>query len=366
MRLTLPLALGLVLVLAACDQAAGPDVSVADADGTIAFARPAPPSPVASYDFNGLTGNDTHPYVTIGGQDNWTTEGFPFSSFYVGVSETFGFDGTPAPRFSRAGPGYGADASRVSDGAFSIPSFDGSETHALLEVEMGGTCWGTQFALGHDSGGDGAVRRYTPLEVGPQIVVRGGCIPLVSVIEAGGTGSVDVPRSAVGPGTWVRMRLVMDLAANGGAGTADAYYRNLSDGDPAFQPVPALQGVPLGLVPGTGDGRDPSAWDAMWFHFEGANSTLDNIRAAPDARVADAYDIMAAVEALGSLNQGQKNALTSKLRNVIAKLERGKERPAMNQLGAFVNQVEAFVRSGRLTAAEGDPLLAAAEAIASL
>jgi len=62
----------------------------------------------------------------------------------------------------------------------------------------------------------------------------------------------------------------------------------------------------------------------------------------------------------GVLNGGQGNALTSKLENVLAKLDKGNTNAAANQLGAFINQVEDFVYEGVLTAEQGELLIKAA------
>ena len=63
------------------------------------------------------------------------------------------------------------------------------------------------------------------------------------------------------------------------------------------------------------------------------------------------------------LNQGQGNALISKLENIIAKIDKGNIKPAINQLGAFINQVNAFIRGGVLSSEEGQPLIDAANEI---
>jgi len=62
----------------------------------------------------------------------------------------------------------------------------------------------------------------------------------------------------------------------------------------------------------------------------------------------------------GVLNQGQANALISKLENVLDKLAKGNSNAAANQLGAFINQVEDFVSEGILTAEQGDQLIKSA------
>ncbi|HKI53225.1 MAG TPA: hypothetical protein VJ987_03805, partial [Anaerolineales bacterium] len=78
---------------------------------------------------------------------------------------------------------------------------------------------------------------------------------------------------------------------------------------------------------------------------------------------AEIYELINDVQKLvddGVLNDGQGNALTSKLENVLEKLAKGNTNAAANQLGAFINQVEDFVYEGILTAEQGDMLIKSA------
>ena len=78
--------------------------------------------------------------------------------------------------------------------------------------------------------------------------------------------------------------------------------------------------------------------------------------------------LISAVESLvaqGVLNAGQGNALTSKLRAALQQLERGNTQAAANQINAFINQVEALIRSRRLTPQQGQALIDAATNIIS-
>jgi alpha-tubulin suppressor-like RCC1 family protein len=65
----------------------------------------------------------------------------------------------------------------------------------------------------------------------------------------------------------------------------------------------------------------------------------------------------------GSLNQGQGNALISKLQASLKKLGQGNTNAAINQLEAFINQMQALINQGALTYAEGQPLIDAANEI---
>jgi hypothetical protein len=59
-------------------------------------------------------------------------------------------------------------------------------------------------------------------------------------------------------------------------------------------------------------------------------------------------------------NKGRLNALLTKLRQMDAALAKDHGKVAFNVAGAFINQIRAFRRAGILTAAQADPLLAAA------
>jgi len=72
--------------------------------------------------------------------------------------------------------------------------------------------------------------------------------------------------------------------------------------------------------------------------------------------------IVPMVQELG-LNGGNTNALTTKLEHAIAKLNAGQDHVAANQLGAFLNQVGAFEKTGKLTAAQANSLRAAVNRI---
>jgi hypothetical protein len=66
------------------------------------------------------------------------------------------------------------------------------------------------------------------------------------------------------------------------------------------------------------------------------------------------------------LTMGQASALLSKLAAAVASLARGNTTAACNQLQALTNQIEAFIRSGKLTAAEGQVLLEEADSFSNL
>ena len=67
-----------------------------------------------------------------------------------------------------------------------------------------------------------------------------------------------------------------------------------------------------------------------------------------------------AIRDTGTLNNGQANALITKLEGVLDKLDRGNTTPAINTLNAFINQVNSFIDEGILPPEVGQTLIDAA------
>jgi probable HAF family extracellular repeat protein len=59
----------------------------------------------------------------------------------------------------------------------------------------------------------------------------------------------------------------------------------------------------------------------------------------------------------GVLDQGEGTALISKLDAATSQVNKGNNKAARNILGAFINTVDAFVNSGRLTSTQAQPLI---------
>jgi len=77
-------------------------------------------------------------------------------------------------------------------------------------------------------------------------------------------------------------------------------------------------------------------------------------------------NLTAAVDKLrddGVLNSGATNALTTMLENALSSVRAGNVTPAINQLNAFENQVEALRNSGKLTDEQADELIGNLEAL---
>lgn len=77
--------------------------------------------------------------------------------------------------------------------------------------------------------------------------------------------------------------------------------------------------------------------------------------------------LIAQVEALvpGTLTQNQANQLINKLENALKHLNKGQTNPTCNQLGQFINNVNSLINNGSLTAAQGQALIDAANAVSA-
>jgi uncharacterized protein YjiK len=71
-------------------------------------------------------------------------------------------------------------------------------------------------------------------------------------------------------------------------------------------------------------------------------------------------DMVLALEHQGAINRVQANSLVVKLDNALKQIDKAKPKVAFNAIGAFINEVEAMLRSRRLTQAQGEPILTAA------
>jgi hypothetical protein len=84
---------------------------------------------------------------------------------------------------------------------------------------------------------------------------------------------------------------------------------------------------------------------------------------APQEMIRSLIEEVEALRHAGILNGGQANALTVKLENAIKNLDKDKANTALNNLNAFINQVQSFIDEGVLTPEEGQSLIEAADAI---
>jgi hypothetical protein len=112
-------------------------------------------------------------------------------------------------------------------------------------------------------------------------------------------------------------------------------------------------GAPAGTYPLTLTGTDGRA------SIGGTrSSSLSLTILTPAQAIPNVIATIGGLQGSGVLNQGQANSLTVKLNHAIDNLTTRPDKPtACNQLHAFVNEVNAYVSAGILTAAQADSLL---------
>ena len=105
--------------------------------------------------------------------------------------------------------------------------------------------------------------------------------------------------------------------------------------------------------------------------FTGRSAGLTLVGAAPVGVTIEwnPFDPLAALvvqlQTAGVLNEGVANSLIMKLGNAKGKASTGEDGVVINQLGAFINEVEAMVKSRRLAESDGLLLIGAANSIIS-
>ncbi|MBI4469270.1 MAG: HYR domain-containing protein [Acidobacteria bacterium] len=87
-------------------------------------------------------------------------------------------------------------------------------------------------------------------------------------------------------------------------------------------------------------------------------------RLVPGSQIgSDATAMSQAKVSEGGLTKAEANWLINILKAAIQQLDRGNRTPAINQLNAFINQVEALERSGRLSSDQADALITSVQAV---
>jgi hypothetical protein len=224
----------------------------------------------STYDFEGLSFEEGH----LIGQDGWlptvadnpglfAQEGIGWNDSIV-IDMPFGFTGI---------------AGRLFDGTFGHPPLTGSETSMRFEVDVradwtAGFNAFAGFAPWADLDSDMFVDY--PAEIGPLFGFThnaGVDVPnfYLGSSASGATFAVAAAPISVDKGDWLRIRLVMNLAANGGDGAGELQYRNLTDDDLIFRPT-GISGFDLGLL----GGPSPSAWNGVVVRLDNSVQ-LDNV-----------------------------------------------------------------------------------------
>jgi hypothetical protein len=242
----------------------------------IALVTLAAPAHASLYTFENLTVDQN-----LIGQDNWIhANTLATSGPEMKVRQGTGFNTSKV-----ASPFSGnAQLVRQNDANFSIPTFTGTEK-IYIQVDVK---FGLQQALFGLSAFQGATA--TNDSQSPTIgVARNFMLPPSDTsmffnfrhFGAGAAPQDFIPIADVAPeiqpGDWLTMRLEIDLAANGGNGLANAFYKDLTLGQTDFTPIPGLQNKSANLL------GQPAAnkyfWDRMYLRggINVEDNSIDNL-----------------------------------------------------------------------------------------
>ena len=232
---------------------------------------------VNEYDFNNLDEGD------LNDQDNWQTILHTSGPHDFTVSYSVGSvaspDGTLAVFYNGSGGGYGRTATRTASSNF---NFDLTQSDIIeVEIDMHRNWWGMFFGVGFDADADGHIAPGLASEPDD-----GGIYFTISSYEPETRNKIVLPSGEeviynVDNSGWCRYKMVMDFTANDGAGAVALMYDPGVTGE--WVAIPEIQGLNMGLTPGSGDMKDRSVWDGVFFHGQGGTAAYDNIKITQSA-----------------------------------------------------------------------------------
>ena len=236
----------------------------------VAFAVPAQ---AALYTFENLTAG-----ANLIGQDNWVH----FNTGATSGNEALVLIGTGSNTSKVVAGNQGnAQVGRANDANFSVPTFTGTE-QVYLEADFQFGTQLAQFAAAHvvpdtqaaTSRSMSPIFGWQPIGTPPNTVMN-----FILRKALFGT-STNIPVPDVAPeivqGDWVRLRMELNLAANGGDGSASLFYKDLTLGQTSFTPIPGLQNLAGGLL---SNNANDYFWDGMYVRsgISAGNNPIDNL-----------------------------------------------------------------------------------------
>jgi hypothetical protein len=184
-------------------------------------------------------------------------------------------------------------------------------------------------------------------------------VPTPGGFSAPGTLFVDIDLDPtpsfplVPPGLTIVLPVEPPLAA----GTPLSLYRvNPSTGD--LEPALDVNEMPV-----TGSVDAPDGESATFQGIASLSTVVGLLPLSPQAQVEAIITTVDGLVAQGKLKWAYGRALTATLAAAARQLDRGRTVAAVVLLKAFVVEVKLLVRFGRLAAADGQPLIDAAEAV---
>lgn len=225
---------------------------------------------VSEYDFNSLTLGD------LDGQDDWVTilhtTGPVDITISLAVGSVVSPDGTQAAFYNGNGGGYGRTATRKATSNF---NFDFTQADIVeMEIDMHRNYWGMFFGVGFDADGDGHIApglSSEPDDGGIHFNIATQNPDANKIVLPNGNSVIFTADNS----GWCRYKMVLDFTANDGEGAVALSYKIGTIGD--WIAIPEVQGLNMGLSPGSGDKMDRTVWDGIFFHGQGGTASYDNI-----------------------------------------------------------------------------------------
>ncbi len=225
------------------------------------------------------------------------------------------------------------DVVGLGDGVEALTA--GGSHNCALTASGGVKCWGRND-VGQVGDGTTTYRRLAPVDV---LEAAGGS-PLLGVTAVAAGGSTS---------TYGHTCAVMESGAVKCWGSNE--FGQLGDGttSDSASPVDVVGYAPKPTPTATADPPTPVPTDTL-----------------PPATIEDLFDDLGnAVDGL-DVPGGVRNSLGAKLDAALSQAQRGRPCTAANQAGSFIHDVEALLRSGRITSDEASALIAQAESIVEL
>ncbi|MDF1865693.1 MAG: peptide-N-glycosidase F-related protein [Saprospiraceae bacterium] len=232
-------------------------------------------------DFNNLNLGDLNGQANFITIDHWSgNQDFKVSPV---VGNTNTPDGSNGIYYNGNGGGFGRSATLKDFGDFEFDLSNGGIVE--LQVDMHSNWWWMNIGLGFDADGDGMIANGLDAteddDGGVQIGLSNQSTHRFMTPAGDEFELASLPN---GGGGWLRYRMLLNLSANGGSGQAALFVKAPPfDGD--WIAIAEVQGLDLGLTPGSGDKRDPATWVGLYLHAQGGTAFFDNIiiRKVPDS-----------------------------------------------------------------------------------
>lgn len=168
-----------------------------------------------------------------------------------------------------------AFCSRVNNGAWSTPNMSGA-LGIVIEADMKGNWWGKQLRLGYDANGDGRFSSNCNTAQAGEISFGFGATTNSFIVYGANGNSIATTTRSNESSQWNRIRLCIDVTANGGQGAGYLFYKDHSTN--GVWTITSIAGVNMGLNTSATNQTNYLNLNGIVFDQEaGSASFLDNI-----------------------------------------------------------------------------------------